>query len=165
VNQAGQSNSLTLPQPVPGEASEIDMDVEWAHAMAPGANIVLVEANPTYNPQTKGYYVTTTDMRLAVQTAVQQFGASVVSISAYYNGDQGILSYPGVTFVASSGDLSSQFQYPVGGSAALIVGGTQLTANSLYGTESVWNDNFGSSNGGTFADVPLPSWQASAADR
>ena len=31
--------------PTPGWSEEIALDVEWAHAMAPGANIVLVEAN------------------------------------------------------------------------------------------------------------------------
>ena len=44
VNQNGGS---TLPgtDPSQGWEGEIALDVEWAHAIAPGANIVLVEAN------------------------------------------------------------------------------------------------------------------------
>src|SRR3954453_1715503 len=39
VNQAGGS---TLPSANSGWAEEIALDVEWAHALAPGARIVLV---------------------------------------------------------------------------------------------------------------------------
>src|SRR5262249_16774330 len=35
-----------LTQNAPGWALETALDVEWAHAMATGANLVLVEANP-----------------------------------------------------------------------------------------------------------------------
>ena len=41
VNQTGGS---TLPTSDPDWGLEISLDVEWAHAMAPGANILLVEA-------------------------------------------------------------------------------------------------------------------------
>src|SRR5262249_15216951 len=47
VNQNGGS---TMPPSNRGWASEIALDVEWAHAIAPGANILLVEANDnSYN--------------------------------------------------------------------------------------------------------------------
>ena len=42
LNQAGGS---TPPTANGGWASEIALDVEWAHAMAPKAGILLVEAN------------------------------------------------------------------------------------------------------------------------
>ena len=41
-NQSGQTSPL--PSPQPGWCLEIALDVEWAHAMAPDANIDLVEA-------------------------------------------------------------------------------------------------------------------------
>src|SRR4051812_24621937 len=42
VNQTGGSR---LPATNAGWASEIALDVEWAHAIAPAASILLVEAN------------------------------------------------------------------------------------------------------------------------
>src|ERR1700722_16885152 len=43
LNQEGQTSPL--PAPNSGWAIEEDLDVEWAHAIAPGANLVLVEAD------------------------------------------------------------------------------------------------------------------------
>ena len=43
VNQNGNSTSRVAENP--DWDVEISLDVEWAHAMAPGANILLVEAN------------------------------------------------------------------------------------------------------------------------
>ncbi len=45
VNQTGGTK---LPSNDHGWSSEIALDVEWAHAIAPGANILLVEANSSY---------------------------------------------------------------------------------------------------------------------
>ncbi len=42
VNQTGGS---LLPAEDPGWALEISLDIEWAHALAPAASILLVEAN------------------------------------------------------------------------------------------------------------------------
>ena len=42
VNQNGGGN---LPAPNAGWAGEISLDVEWAHAIAPAASILLVQAN------------------------------------------------------------------------------------------------------------------------
>ena len=53
-----------------GWALETALDVEWAHAMAPAANIVLVEGQPTLN-----------DLFSAVSFASDLPGVSVVSMS------------------------------------------------------------------------------------
>src|SRR5262249_19288549 len=47
VNSSG---GTTLPTPDTGWAGEIALDVEWAHAIAPGANILLVEATTSALP-------------------------------------------------------------------------------------------------------------------
>jgi subtilase family serine protease len=49
-------------------ANETALDVEWIHALAPGANIVLVESNSPYNG----------DMNTAVETARSYPGVSVL---------------------------------------------------------------------------------------
>ncbi len=67
VNQTGGSS---LPASDGGWATEISLDVEWAHAIAPGAKIVLVEANST----------SMNDL-LAADTEAVALGANVVSNS------------------------------------------------------------------------------------
>ena len=48
VNQSG---GTSLPQSDQGWAGEIALDVEWAHAIAPAANILLVEASSATSPR------------------------------------------------------------------------------------------------------------------
>lgn len=55
----------------PADDSEIAADVEWSHAMAPGANIVLIETTDT----------PASNLAAALQEAVPASGATVVSMS------------------------------------------------------------------------------------
>jgi subtilase family serine protease len=66
VNQNGGSS---LPALDSGWAGEISLDVEWAHAIAPNANIVLVEANSA----------SIQDLMAAVNTARNLPGVTTVS--------------------------------------------------------------------------------------
>ncbi len=66
-----QTGGTTLPAPVNGWGPEIALDIEWAHAIAPQANIEIVEANSAL----------LTDLFTAAETAVTKLGASVVSMS------------------------------------------------------------------------------------
>src|SRR5207237_1022841 len=90
-----------------GRAGEIALDVEWAHAIAPKAKIVLVEAKTAnFN-----------DLMAAVNYARNAAGVSVVSLSwggsEFYGQTQydSLFTTPaghqGVTFVASAGDSGS----------------------------------------------------------
>ena len=141
-----------------GWALETALDVEWAHAMAPAANIVLVEAQPTLN-----------DLFSAVSFASHLSGVSVVSMSwgagefAGESAYDSIFTTPaghnGVTFVASSGD-SGTTEYPSASPNVLSVGGTTLTVTSQgnYVSESPWSG----SGTGTSPFEPQPTWQAAA---
>ncbi len=142
----------------PDSILETALDVEWAHAVAPGANILLVQAKS----------MNSLDLMNAVNLARQQPGVSVVSMSwgfpesSAYNTFNSIFTTPaghtGVTFVASSGD-SGYFnshqgnqigvQWPADDPNVLSVGGTTLstTANGTYLGESAWNLNYEGSNG------------------
>ena len=75
LNQYGQATSLPGDRPSgPGTVNwemEEALDVEWAHAMAPGAQIILVEANSQ----------SLSDLMASVATAASQPGVSVVSMS------------------------------------------------------------------------------------
>ena len=111
---------------------EIPLDVEWAHAIAPNANIVLFEANSSGS-----------DLYTAVNTARQYTNAqtpnvSVVSMS--WGGSENYFvellydgyfktyssSHCGVTFVTSTGDSGAPGEYPADSPTVLAVGGTTL---------------------------------------
>ncbi len=104
--KVGQDGSANL-APASGSSGwsvESSLDVEWAHAVAPGANIVLVEANDA----------SLTSIMAAIDTARNLPGVSVVSMSfgtSEYAGETASDStfttpagHTGVTFVASTGD-------------------------------------------------------------
>ena len=155
-NQAGsQTNS--------GWALEESLDVEWAHAIAPGANILVVEAAPSYSESQE-----LQNMLNAVNTARNTAGVVAVSMSWGFNEMPNESSYDsyfetpagheGVTFIASSGD-SGVAEYPSASPNVLSVGGTtlNLTSAGAYSSETAWAD----SGGGYSAFEAEPTYQAS----
>ena len=155
----GQSGSATLPTNATkgGWDVEESLDVEWAHAVAPDANIVLFEASSD----------STTDLFAAAKTAASYGGVSVVSMSfgaSEYGGENGSDStfltpggHQGVTFLASTGDDGAGVEYPAASPDVVAVGGTSLTINAdgSYGGESAWSDG----GGGISAYEPQPGYQ------
>ena len=147
----------------PGWALETSLDVEWAHSMAPAANIVLVEAPSA----------TLSALFNAVSYATHYTAASVVSMSwgttefwgqsAYDSIFTTPAGHTGVTFVAASGDSGAWYgpMYPSVSPNVLAVGGTSLTlaAGSAYGSETGWSDSTGGFSGldsdwGTYESEP-----------
>ena len=96
VNQAGSKTNSAW-------ASEESLDVEWAHAIAPAANILVVEARSQSLP----------DLLAAVNTARQTPGVVAISMSWGFTETPGETAYDsmfttpaghgGITFVAASG--------------------------------------------------------------
>jgi hypothetical protein len=140
-----------------GWAVESAIDVEWAHAVAPGANIVLVEASTNFF----------LDLFQAVQVATQIPGVSVVSMSwggpefgseSFF--DPLFTAAPNVTFVASSGDTGGQTSYPATSPYVVGVGGTtlKLDGHGNYKSEVPWTKG----GGGPSAFYSEPSYQTSA---
>jgi subtilase family serine protease len=153
VNQSGGS---TMPAGNTGWAQEISLDVEWAHAVAPGARILLVEASDASD----------TNLYTAVKYAASQLGVVAVSMSwggSEYSGetsdDSTFLTpggHTGVVFVASSGDSGAPVSYPAASPNVLAVGGTTLNLSSgNYGSESGWSG----SGGGISAYENQPAYQ------
>jgi subtilase family serine protease len=137
-----------------GWALEISLDVEWAHAIAPEAKIVLVEAASN----------SFTNLMHAVDVAVQN-GARAVSMSFGGGEFSGEASYDfhfagtGVTFTASSGDSGNGVEYPAASPDVVAVGGTTLTTGSggSYLSETAWSG----SGGGLSKMESEPSYQSS----
>jgi Ca2+-binding RTX toxin-like protein len=146
LNQQGQATGLPGTDPAgAGNANwemEEALDVEWAHAIAPGAKIVLVEANSQ----------ALSDLMSGAATAASQPGVSVVSMSWGFTEGVDVLSSeealydstfiaPGVTFVASTGDYgAADPEYPAFSPNVVAVGGTTLTLNAdnSYNSETGW---------------------------
>ena len=110
------------------DIAEIALDVEWAHAAAPGAKIDLVLAN-SYS---------SADIAPAEKTAANPNllpGVSVVSMSYGFeessgeSAGDGTFAAPGITFLASSGDSGWPGAYPAYSPYVIAVGGTTLTLN------------------------------------
>ena len=147
-----------------GWALETALDVEWAHAIATNATIILSVAKSA----------STSDLLGAVDAAVKA-GATVISMSWGAQESSGINTYdshfmaPGVTFVASSGDSSEltgdQVEWPASSPYVVGVGGTTLyldaTGNRIVpastpSSETAWSD----SGGGISAVYSAPSFQS-----
>jgi hypothetical protein len=166
VNQYGQTTNL--PATSADWSLEISLDVEWAHAVAPAAKLVLVEASST----------SVTDLMTAVQTAARM--SNVVSMSwggSEWSGQKAYdsaayFANPNVTFVAASGDDGGAYgaEWPASSPYVLGVGGTtlSLTSSGTYGGESAWSASgswwtgYSGSTGGVSSVESLPSYQASA---
>ncbi len=135
-----------------GWGQEISLDVEWMHAIAPQANILLVEAASS-NPN---------DLLNADTVAVND-GATVVSNSwggGEFSSESSYDSYfsaPNVTFVVSAGDTGSQ-SYPAESPNVVSVGGTSLYHDANYN----WSGEVGwsSGGGGVSAYEAKPSYQS-----
>lgn len=136
-------------------ALETDIDVEYAHAVAPGAKIILV---------------VTPDSGSDLDTVIQwisgnatSLGISVVSMSWYGNEwsnesyYDSYMNTPGVSWVACSGDSAAGAYFPGVSPHVLSVGGTQLKVSSsgAWSSESAWADT----GGGVSAYEARPSYQ------
>ena len=142
--------SGSKPRTNSGWALEISLDVEWAHAIAPQAKIILVEAASN----------SFSNLLKAVDVAVQN-GASVVSMSWGGSEFSTETSYDnhfavnGVTFTASSGDSGNGVEYPAASPGVLAVGGTTLNIDSSgnYLGETAWSGSGGGQS--SYENEPL----------
>jgi subtilase family serine protease len=134
-------------------AVEIALDVEWAHAIAPRATILLVETPSN----------SLSDLISGVDVAVRH-GASTVSMS-WTSGEfpaEAMLDTHfvsnGVTFVAAAGDNGTGVAYPAASPDVIGVGATSLTleANGNYQSETAWSG----SGGGLSTIEREPAFQA-----
>jgi len=139
-----------------GWALEISLDVEWAHAIAPQATILLVEAKSN----------SLTDLLAAVNYATSYTGVVAVSMSwggSEFSTENAYDSYfnnAGITFFASSGDSGAGVIWPSSSPNVVSVGGTTLnldSAGNLLSPETAWRG----SGGGVSAYEPKPGYQTS----
>ncbi len=135
---------------------ETALDVEWAHAIAPTAKILLVEAKTPSGA----------NLLKAVDYAAKQSDASAISMS--WGGpefpeqttmDSHFASASGAPFFASSGDSGTGASWPAASPNVIAVGGTSILLDSsgALKKESAWEG----SGGGLSAYEQAPDFQVS----
>jgi hypothetical protein len=159
LNETGGTASLPATDPSGNWEVEAALDVEWAHAIAPAAGIVLIECNSAE----------LSDMYQGVLTAAGLAGVSVISMSwgsAEYSGETSLdktfttpSGHQGVTFLGATGDAGAPGNYAAFSPDVVAVGGTTLTlgAGGVYVSESAWS----SGGGGASAQETRPAFQDS----
>jgi subtilase family serine protease len=165
-----------------GWSFETNMDVQYAHAFAPGATIKLVVARTASD----------VDLYNAIRYAVDNDLGDVISMS--FGGNESCMDpqvvaeqdqafkdaiAKNITLVASSGDagsavyscdgnntLTTGANYPAANPLVTALGGTALTANAdtgKYSGEAAWNESdafLTASTGGGYSSLyPRPTYQ------
>jgi subtilase family serine protease len=142
-----------------GWAQEAALDIEWAHAMAPGAKIYLIEA------ASNSY----ASLFAAVDKARSLPGVKQVSMSwggGEFSGETGYDSHfpqsSGIVYFASSGDTGGVVEYPSCSPNVVAVGGTSVATDSsgAVTNETGWSG----SGGGTSVYEAKPSYQSGVAN-
>ena len=135
---------------------EESLDIEMAHAMAPGAKVILMEAASSSNADL--FTAVTAATKLAASA-----GGGEVSMSwgeGEFSGETSYESYfdggSNVVFVASTGDSAGTI-FPSVLQNVIGAGGTTITRKSgQYAGQTTWIDG----GGGSSADVSIPNYQS-----
>jgi hypothetical protein len=182
VVQADPRGFDTSAPDLPDWSLEVPLDVEWAHALSPGAQVVLVVAYSSYD----------VDMVAAVDYAVTAVKADVVTMS--WGFDESDYPDPSaepsnshfpptngagrpVVFLAATGDQGPTPVWPAVSPNVVAVGGTSVTPAAFggqdvsshttcptagpFGVNNVNETTWDGTGGGTSIYQPKPSYQAS----
>ncbi len=150
-NTASGTMSGTAPAYDAGWATEITLDVQWAHATAPLARIVLIEAPDASLNSLLG----------AVKLA-NTMGPGIVSMSFgapegnWTSSVDSVFTGAGMTYLAATGDSGAAVSWPSVSSNVVAVGGTTLT---YTGTGTRSEVGWTGTGGGISAYTATPSYQ------
>ena len=144
--------TATLPAYNTTWAPESKLDVQWAHAIAPLARIVLLEMPNSLSTSILGANMLAAKMGPGVVS--MSFGSAEAawapSIDYHFTG-------AGMTYVAAAGDSGSEVLWPAVSPNVVAVGGTSLNwSGSGTRYEAAWKQT----GGGLSAYEALPSWQS-----
>jgi subtilase family serine protease len=137
-------------------AMETSLDVEWAHAIAPNAKILLVEAKTPSGVN----FLSAIDYaasRKDVVAVSMSWGGAEFSDELSYDAHFTDKANPAAAFFASSGDNGAGASWPASSPNVIGVGGTslQLASSGALIAESAWSG----SGGGVSAYEKEPAWQ------
>lgn len=137
-----QNGGNSYPVGDTGWGTEIALDVEWVHATAPGAKIILVEAADNSNTNLISNAASWARDHSGGVAVTMSFGAS--EFGTTYDSVFHSPADHGITWLASTGDSGAPGGYPAFSPNVVAVGGTTLTApGGVYSSESAWSDGGG----------------------
>jgi subtilase family serine protease len=138
-----------------GWGLEENLDVEWAHAIAPGAKILLVEAASDSGPNLMAAVSYAASQPNVVAVSMSWGGAEFSDESKYDSDFSGSIT----EFFAAAGDDGHAASWPAASSKVIAVGGTSLNLNSNGSliSEEAWSG----SGGGISKYIAEPAWQQS----
>ncbi len=170
----GRNHPVGKPDSADGE---VDLDIEVAGAIAPGAHIVVYYAPNTDRGFLDAVTQATHDTNnkpsvISISWGAPEVGWTAQAMQAMDQAFQAAVAL-GVTVCCAAGDNGSgdgvndgkaHVDFPASSPYALGCGGTRLeAANNAVTSEVVWNDGPNSATGGGVSDVfDLPPWQANA---
>lgn len=129
----------------PGWGEETDLDIQWAHVIAPGAKLIVcldttIPVGCDANFTTSGII----------------FGSNSWGAPGSFDSVWAAAKAAGVTLFTASGDKGSELSLPAAEPTGIAVGGTVLTANSTgWVSEKGWADG----GGGCDSSYAPPSYQ------
>ncbi len=146
-----------------GWALEESLDIEWAHAEAPGATIVLVQALTSSSSNLLDAVSWANDngaTEVSMSWTTSEFRGETSDDSTYFDAESTSTGKP-ILYTASAGDAGHQSNYPAASPDVIGVGGTTLNGcddtSCSFTSETAWSD----SGGGASADETIPSYQSS----
>ena len=160
LTQSGPCFEQADPQGTPrtnsGWVLEESLDIEWAHAEAPGAKIVLVEAASNSNSNLFG--AVSYANSLGATEVSMSWGGGESSGETSFDAD---MTHAGTFYTASAGDSGHGAEYPAASPNVIAVGGTTLngcsgTSCSGFTSETTWS----SSGGGISSVEAIPGYQS-----
>jgi len=159
LTQSGPCFLQADPQGTPkvnsGWVLEESLDIEWAHAEAPAAKIVLVEA--ASNSFTNLFNAVVSANGLPATEVSMSWGGGESGSETSTDAD---MTHAGTFYTASSGDSGHGAQYPAASPNVIAVGGTTLngcsgTSCAGFSSESAWSG----SGGGASTVEAIPGYQ------
>jgi subtilase family serine protease len=173
----------------PNWAGETTLDVEWSHAMAPDAKIVLLTSPADETEGVQGMPQFNAVENYALKHHLgnvwsQSWGATENTlftkagkkVFASFESTYAKAAKAGVTVLASTGDAGTAnvnvagkvypfptVNFPASSPLVTAVGGTSLmaTTKGVYQSEKVWNSDGGATGGGISQFFKEPSYQKS----
>jgi hypothetical protein len=153
-NTANGAMTATAPAYDSGWATEITLDVQWAHATAPLARIVLIEAPDASLNSLLGAVMLANAMGPGVVS--MSFGATEGSWTASVDS---AFTAANMTYLAATGDNGAGVSWPSVSANVVAVGGTTLT---YTGASTRYEVSWSGTGGGISAYTPTPRYQTSA---
>jgi kumamolisin len=150
------SGTQPAQDPTGGWEGEESLDIEMAHAMAPGANLVLVEAATNSDSDLLSAVATASGLVIAAGggEVLMDWGGSETSDETLLDS---FFTASGVVYVSSTGDNPGT-QYPSVSPNVVAVGGSTIRRNPFTGNfigHGAWQD----AGGGPSLFEPRPAYQ------